>query len=188
MGAPEAVQMPRDRERALRRLVWLLPLAFALHEAEEWNIVAWFQLHFTPRTGLTDAGARTLLAAFSAGAFAYVGLASLLPTRAMLHAVLGFFIVAGVGNALTHVFWWLQFGVYAPGVVSAALLVTPLTAWLSLRAVRDGLVSAWTVGGLFVLALVPLAGVARAGSQLTAGQLALHALGARLGAWLWGAP
>jgi hypothetical protein len=104
----------------------------------------------------------------------------------MLLAVLGFFIVAGVGNALTHVFWWLHFGAYAPGVATAALLVAPLTTWVSLRAVRDGLASAWIVAGLYLLALMPLAGVARAGARLTEEQLALHALAGRLGAWLWG--
>jgi hypothetical protein len=179
-------QREGDGQLPLRRLVWLLPLAFALHEVEEWNIVAWFQLHFTPRTELTDAGARTLLVAFSFGAFAYTGLASLLPTRRMLLAVLGFFIVAGVGNALAHVFWWLHFGAYAPGVATAGLLVIPLTAWISLRAVREEQVSAWIVAALYLLALVPLAGVARAGARLSAEQIALHALGARLGAWLWG--
>jgi len=60
-------------------------------------------------------------------------------------------------------------------------------AYLSLRAVRDGIVSAWIVAGPYLLALAPLVGVARAGATLTAEQLALHALAARSGAWLWGA-
>ena len=55
----------------LRRLVWLLPVAFGLHEAEEWNIVPWLQAHFTPRTELTDLGARTLLVLFAALALLY---------------------------------------------------------------------------------------------------------------------
>jgi hypothetical protein len=117
----------------------------------------------------------------------YTGLASLLPTRGMLHAVLGFFIVVAVGNAFTHVFWWVRFAAYAPGVATATLLVIPLTAWISLRAVRERLVSGWLVAGLYALALVPLVGVARAGGRLTDEQLALHALAARLGTWLWGA-
>ena len=25
-----------------RQLIWLLPLVFALHELEEWNIVEWY--------------------------------------------------------------------------------------------------------------------------------------------------
>jgi hypothetical protein len=173
--------------RRLRRLVWLLPVAFALHEAEEWNIVPWFQAHFAPRTELSDLGARTLLVAFSLAAFLYTGLASLLPsTRAWLLAVLPLFVLAGFGNALTHLFWWLYFGAYAPGVLSAGLLVAPLTIYVALRAVRERLVPAWYAGALFLFALAPLAAVARAGSTLTPEQLALHDLATRLAKWLWG--
>lgn len=50
-------------QQQLRRRVWLLPAAFALHELEEWNIVPWFRGNFTPQTKLTDWGARTLLVA-----------------------------------------------------------------------------------------------------------------------------
>ena len=138
---------PRPAPR-LRRLVWLLPLAFALHELEEWNIVPWFEAHFVPRTELTALGARSLLVAFSLAAFLYTALTSLLPsTRAWLLAILPLFVLAGFGNALIHVFWLLRFGAYAPGVVTAALLVAPLTVYVSIRAVRERLVPAWYVGG-----------------------------------------
>jgi hypothetical protein len=73
----------------LRHLVWLLPVAFGLHEAEEWNIVPWFQAHFVPRTELTDLAARTLLVAFTLAALLYsAGASLLLGTRALLLAVL----------------------------------------------------------------------------------------------------
>lgn len=171
----------------LRRLVWLLPVAFGLHEAEEWNIVPWFQAHFAPRTDLTDLGARTLLVAFTLAAFLYTGAASLLlGTRALLLAVLSLFVLAGFGNALTHLFWLFYFGSYAPGVLTAALLVAPLTIYLSVRAVREGLVPAWYAGALFLLAVVPLVAVARAGDTLTAEQISLHGLASRLSLWLWG--
>jgi hypothetical protein len=176
------------RERGLRGLVWLLPAAFALHEAEEWNIASWFRLHFTPRTEASDAGVRTLLVAFSLGAFLLTGLASRLPTlRGTLQVLLPFFVVVAVGNALTHIFWSLYFGAYAPGVVSAALLVIPATLYVSLRAVQEGLVSRAWIFVLYLLAGLPVIAVARAGTTLTPAQLALHRLAARLGAWLWGA-
>jgi hypothetical protein len=177
------------RERELRRLLWLLPAAFALHEAEEWNLASWFRLHFTPQTNLSDAGVRTLLVAFSLGAFLLTALAQRLPTlRGTLHVVLAFFVVVAVGNAMVHVFWSLYFGGYAPGVLTAALLVTPATLWVSLRSLQAGLVSRAFLGVLYLLAALPLVSVARAGATLTPGQLALHRLAARLGAWLWGAP
>lgn len=188
-GAKES-SVGRDTPRplTLTHLLWLLPTTFALHEAEEWNIVPWFQTHFTPQTELTSAGARTLLVAFSLASFLYTAAASRLPSiRLTLFAVLPLFILAGVGNALTHIYWALHFASYAPGVATAALLVIPATLYVSARAVREAAIPLWFVGALYALALAPLVAVARAGSTLTPDQLALHRLGARLGQWLWGA-
>jgi hypothetical protein len=120
----------------LRRLVWLLAVAFGLHEAEEWNIAPWFQAHFVPRTELTDLGARTLLVGFTLAALLYTGVASLLlGTRALLLAVLPLFVLAAFGNALTHLFWLCYFGSYAPGVLTAEHLslhglASRLSLWL----------------------------------------------------------
>jgi hypothetical protein len=182
------VSAPSRQADPVRRLAWLLPVAFGLHEAEEWKIVAWTHANFTPRTDATDAGARTLLVVFTLLAFVYTAAASRLPsTRAMLLAILPLYVVAAFGNALTHAFWMLHFGAYVPGVLSAVLLVAPLTLYVSWRAVRERLVPTWYVGALFLLALLPLPAIVRAGSTLTPQQVALHRLAARVGAWLWGA-
>ena len=44
-----------------RHLLWLLAASFALHELEEWNIVAWEHAHFTPPPQFDELAARTLL-------------------------------------------------------------------------------------------------------------------------------
>ncbi len=44
----------RLRELPFLRFVWILPSAFALHEAEEWNILAWYQEHWTNVGELTN--------------------------------------------------------------------------------------------------------------------------------------
>ena len=39
--------MTKLSEVPIRRLLWLLPLAFALHELEEWNILDWYRQYWT---------------------------------------------------------------------------------------------------------------------------------------------
>jgi hypothetical protein len=172
-----------------RGLLWLLAASFALHEAEEWNLVAWERAHFTPAPDFDDAGARTLLVLFAALALAFTGIAlRWLGTRRALLVLLPFFLVIVLGNALTHVFWLFFFGGYAPGVATAALLLVPLTVALVRSVLRDGLAPRGYVLGLLALApLQPLAAAA-AGDTLSESQLALQRLAMRLAAWLWGSP
>jgi hypothetical protein len=68
--------------RSIRRLLWLFAAAFVLHEAEEWNLVAWERATFTPAPRFSDAGARTLLVLFSALAAQEFG-------EALAHALWG---------------------------------------------------------------------------------------------------
>ena len=64
-----------------RQLGWLLPVAFALHELEEWNIVAWYQRYWTnvDPTIVNQRNSWTWLAFASLFGFAWTFLASSLP-------------------------------------------------------------------------------------------------------------
>jgi hypothetical protein len=169
------------------RLLWVLPLAFAAHELEEWNIAPWLRANFTPATELTDLAARTLLVAFALAALAYTGAVSLLASlRARLWLLLPLFVVVALGNAVQHVYWAASQGAYAPGVITSAFAVVPAVAYVSLRAVRERLLPAWYVGLLHLLALLPVLVAARLGRTLSPEQLALHRTAVRLAAWLWG--
>ena len=172
---------------SVRRLFWLLAIAFVLHEAEEWNIVAWEHAHFSPPPRFDDLTARTLLCLFSLLGFSFTALAIrfLSPKRAAI-ALLPLFVAMVFGNALTHIFWLFYFGGYAPGVVTAALLLVPLTLHLVYRVLREDLAPRVYVCVLLALAAVQPLAAALAGSTLSESQLALQSAGMRLSQWLWG--
>ncbi len=175
-----------ERLRVESIFAWLA-LAFVLHEAEEWNLVAWFEAHFTPAPGFTDRGARTLLVLFSVLAVAFTGLClRVLSPRGARLALLPFYLGIVAGNALTHVFWLVSFRSYAPGVVTSALLVLPLTALLVTRVLRERLVPAAYVGVWLAIALAQPLGAAWAGDALLPGQIAFQELGESLATRLFG--
>lgn len=144
---------------AVRRLFWCLAVAYVLHELEEWNLGPWERAHFTPPPQISDTALRGLLAAFAALGFGFTALAlTRFPPRTALLALLPVFVTVIFGNALTHLYWLAYFRSYGPGMLTAGLLIAPLTLALVTRVVRDRSAPRWYVTALLALALVqPLA-------------------------------
>jgi hypothetical protein len=173
------------REPSIRSISWLIGIVFVLHEAEEWNLVPWLAEHFTPEPAFSSRDARTLLVLFATLGISFTALClHMLSLRVALRALLPLFAGVILGNALTHIFWWAHFGGYAPGVVTALVLV-PLVAYLLVRVGRERLVSRAYILPFLVLAILQPIGAAIAGSTLSGPQLALQRFGSRLGTWLW---
>ncbi len=172
----------------LRRVLWLIGFAFVLHEAEEWNLASWFQANFEPPPQFTDGEARILLALFAVLGISFTALSiRLLSLRAALLALLPLFVAVVFGNALRHIFWLFYFQTYAPGVLTSAFLLVPLTFYLIRGVLQERLVSSTFVWSLLGLALLQPVAAAAAGSTLSGPQLAFQRLGARFAGWLWGA-
>ena len=167
-------------------MLWLLGIVFVFHELEEWNLVTWQHAHFEPPPQMTDREARTLLLLFAALGMSFTALCNwILGLRAALVVLLPLFVAIIFGNALTHIFWLFYFQAYAPGVVTSALFIVPLTLFLVRRVFQERVVSAsyvWVT--LFLAVLQPLL-AAVAGSSLSGRQLALQRLGGQLARCFW---
>jgi len=170
----------------IHRVLWLLAFSFVLHEAEEWNLVSWLRANFEPAPLVDDLGARTLLVLFAVLGLSFTALSvRLLSLRNALIVLLPLYVAVVLGNALTHIFWLCYFQSYAPGVVTSALLLVPLTGCLVHRVLRERLVPSAYVLSLVALAFIQPIGAAAAGDTLSGPQLELQRLGARLAAWVW---
>jgi hypothetical protein len=179
--------MRATADERCRMILWLLAASFALHEAEEWNLVAWQQAHFTPPPEIDDRAVRTLLVGFALLAVTFTAFClRALGFRPALFALLPLFVAVVLGNALTHIFWLFTFGGYAPGVATSVLLLVPLTFVLVYRVLKRRLVPRAYVFALLGLALLQPLGAAAAGASLSESQLALQRLAVRVLAWLWG--
>jgi hypothetical protein len=170
---------------SIRQLLGLLAVAFALHEAEEWNLVAWERAHFAPAPAFDELAARTLLVLFALLALSFTAAAlRFLTLRGAVIALLPLFLAVVLGNAFTHVFWLFYFAGYAPGVVTAGLLLIPLALLLTHRVLRERIVPRPYVWALLALAALQPLGAAAAGASLSGSQLALQRLGMELARWL----
>ena len=169
-----------------KRLVWLIPIAFALHEAEEWNILGWYHAHFTNPPDLNPAAVYTGLVLMSLLAFVWTGLACLLPRKACAMMVLPFATFLILGNNLSHVFWTFAFRDYAPGVVASVLTNIPAILLVTWHGLGNGLLWWPYVVFCYALASLSLTGVVQAGRTVGGPMQSVHEFSARLAEALFG--
>ena len=109
---------------------WLLPVAIALHEAEEWNILDWEQRNFVNLSDKTHTSVRTFLVFFTLLGFLCTALVTL-PNNPKIAAFLFLPFAAGAClNALQHLFYTFYFRQYAPGVITSVVLYIPIVVYL----------------------------------------------------------
>jgi hypothetical protein len=172
------------RERVARSIkwIWLGPVAFVVHDAEEVFVLErWLRRHAEELPSIVSRVFGALTTRQFAVGVAVLALGYALASAHGARALrLGsrpwpYLIVTGafVGNAITHVLQSALFRGYTPGVVTAVLVSLPY-GWLAGRALlEDGVVTrrveAWCVVagivGQLPLALLALS----AGRQLGAG-------------------
>src|SRR3990172_5013979 len=94
--------------------MWLLPVAVALHEAEEWNILGWYQRNFVNLPAKTHGSIRTFLVFLVLLGFLWTALAAWLNNPTLAAFVFLPFAAGAFLNALQHLFYTLYFRQYAP--------------------------------------------------------------------------
>lgn len=118
-----------------QRLFWCVPLAFALHVAEELTggFPAWASRHFASMTTLAFAVGNGI----GVGMFAYLAYGAVRFGGRWI-----WFLMAAQWalflNAGFHIGTTLLFGEYSPGVITNIVLYLPLTFWLITRLRRSG--------------------------------------------------
>ena len=161
-------------------VLWLFPIAFALHEAEEWNIMKWYRWNYTDLPPATDRSARMWIVFISLVGFVWIAIA-VLPGSPSVAAFVSLPAIAlAIQNALQHVYWLFYFRQYAPGVVTSALLVIPTSVYIVARAVQQGHIPVWYVATWAVLIVPGLVQTVRAGNEMTSPMRAIHDLGIKL--------
>jgi hypothetical protein len=149
-------------------MLWVFYLVFVLHELEEWNIDRFEHQHFEGLPpAATDRSARMWI-----GFVVLIGLiwcaAATLPG---IPAIAAWIFLPAIAillmNALQHMFWSYYFKQYAPGVITAALLLLPFGVYLAARAVAHGYVPAWYAAVWVAFVVIGLAQTIRAGDKMT---------------------
>lgn len=164
--------------------LWVFAIAFALHEAEEWNIVDWYHRNWVDLPPITHKDAHAWLVFISIVGFVLCGAATL-PGNPTIAAWVLFPVIALVfQNTLQHVYWQLYFREYAPGVITSVLLLLPMAAYLTARAIQQNYVPVWYVVVLAVLITPGVIQTIKAGNRLIPQNRAMLIFSARLAGWI----
>ena len=107
-------------------VVWLLPLAIALHELEEWNILSWYKRHFMDLPPKTDVSTRLFLIFVSLLGLVWTAVAGWPADPRWTAFLLSPLIGVALLNALQHVYWWGAFRAWAPGSITSLTLLLPV--------------------------------------------------------------
>jgi len=160
--------------------LWLFPIAVALHEFEEWKIVRWYQRNFVDLPPLTDRGARAWIVFSGMLGFLWTSIAVLTakPTVAAFVLLPAFALM--LQNALQHIYYLFYFRQYAPGIITAVVLLIPIILYLTLRAVQQGDAPSWYLILLAILVIPNFIQTVNAGNTMLPSLRAVHKFGAAL--------
>jgi hypothetical protein len=161
--------------------LWLLLLAFFLHELEEWHITEFERRNFVelPPTA-TGRSARMWIAFICTVGLVWCAAATLPGIPAVGAWIFLPAIALMLLNALQHVFWSVYFKQYAPGVITALVLLIPIGGYVTAWAVQRGYVPLWYVTILAGLGVWVLIHTVRAGNRMSPFIHAIYDLGFRL--------
>ena len=137
---------------SFREAVWLFPLAYTLHVAEEWpQFPNWAARYASPQFTRRD-----YLIVHLAGivvAFLSPVLLRLSSNRVIVFAFFAFvFTPAVFFNVFFHAGATAAYGAYSPGLLTALAVYPPLFLFISRRARREGLLSDRQGAAAFVIA------------------------------------
>jgi hypothetical protein len=165
-------------------LIWFFPVALALHELEEWNIINWYHNNFVDLPDKTQISTRFFLVFVSLLGFVWTGIA-VLCGDATIAAYILFSLVAIVFlNCLQHIYWQFLFKAYAPGILSTVFLLLPVIGILVYRALAENLIPIWYVLLLFIVIVPGFVDTLRAGNTLTPQFLRIHRFSKNMVRWL----
>ena len=164
--------------------IWLLPIALALHEAEEWNILPWEQRNFVNLPVKTHASVRTFLAFFTLFAFLWTALAVVLNNPTIAAFLILLLAAGGFFNALQHLFYTIYFRQYAPGIITSVVLSLPISGYLTARAIQENLVPVVYVVALGLVVIFGLIQTVKAGNTFIPPFRVISHIGMALSKWL----
>jgi hypothetical protein len=170
-----------------RKVIWILPIFWAFHEAEEWNIISWYQRHFVNPPEMTPWSVLTLLVCSALASFIWTFIASLFRNLKVTAGILLFFFIPmAFMNAIQHILWAIMFHSYSPGVLSSVILIIPAVIYITWRVLEEGLLPKWYIIILYLWAVPRVIETIIYGNEVMPMLEKLHYFGNWLAKLLWG--
>lgn len=158
-----------------KTMIWLLPIALAIHEAEEWNILGWYHRNFVDLPpGRTNTTIRFFLIFLSLMGFVWTGIGALSGDPAVAAMILFPLLALIIQNILQHIYWQFLFGQYAPGILTSMVFLTPLVFYFVYVSTVNGYAPLWYSALLVVLTIPGLIQTVRSRNRLTTAIYTIH--------------
>jgi len=160
-------------------LVLSLPVMFALHEFEEWNILRWYKKHYTGIPESTDRSIRVWIIFISILIFGVSGIALLFVENRIIFSILMVALSAFmITNIIQHVIWTIQYRDYSVGLITAGILLG-VVVFVNISLFNAGLINAW----FYVLSgyiLIPVIKTVKSPHVMTQEIRGIHNIGIKL--------
>ncbi len=159
--------------------ILLIPISFAVHEFEEWNILKWYKKHYKDIPESTNASIRIWVVLISVIIFAMTLLALALINYTFLFSPLLVLISAFISvNVIQHIIWTIQYKDYSIGL-STALITLCVLIYVHFNVMMLGLVNAWFYL-IMIYAIVPILKTIQSPHIMTREIRGVHELGIAL--------
>ncbi len=157
--------------------LWLPPIATALHEAEEWNILDWYREHWVNVGDLSNQTVWTWLIVQSLVGFLITGFALLFARwPPVTFGIICFGFAFLFLHTLLHAYWVFYFEAYSPGTSTAELLLAPAYIYVCWRGIRERVLPIWLLAIALTANLPPLVFGFQIGNTIPEGGLPWYRL------------
>lgn len=139
-------------DTTFREAVWLFPIAFTLHVAEEWpRFTQWARIHASAQFTMREYVTIHVTGIF--GALLFAALVARFPNRSLIFLFFAFvFGPALLFNTIFHVGATVMTRTYCPGVITALTLYLPLFYFISRAVWSENLLRGSMFGAALVIA------------------------------------
>jgi hypothetical protein len=103
--------------------VWIIPLAFSIHEFEEWNILKWYKKYYKNLPGSTNTSIHIHIVSLSILSFLLTFAAYITSGTFLFSLIVAFISSFILYNFIQHIIWTLQLKTYSPGLATASFCV-----------------------------------------------------------------
>ena len=132
-------------------IIWLFPISLFIHEMEEWNIIKWYDKHFVEMPkNKSNISTRFFLIFISVVCFVWTALAVATQLEHVAALIMLPFIAIVVQNTIQHIYGSGLFKSVCPGLVSAVLLLLPVSVYILFVGISRHWIPWWALGILIV--------------------------------------
>jgi hypothetical protein len=128
------------KTQSFAQLLWAVPIAYFLHELEEWNVISWELVNFPGMEPAPVGPARMWLIGSGLLGFFLIWIATRFKNQKITAYIAVPIITIAMMNGAQHIVWSISFVTYSPGLIFGGIAGVSIGLYFLIRAAREKLV------------------------------------------------